>query len=203
MDAPRHGQHRVLRLNWGSRRSAAGASLVLQQGPEPKRAKNRVHLDLVNPDPSPIDELVRLGAMVVGDQRVPGGSRRWTQRPDTYHWQMETNDEGSSFVLDHSAGERARLDDQGVLLRPFTERLLRDAGIGPGMTVLDVGCGTGDVTFLAASLVGPSGAVVGVDQSGPVLEPARARADGDDRSPGPSCGPATTSTRPDAVALRD
>jgi hypothetical protein len=29
---------------------------------------------------------------------------------------METNDEGSSFVLDHSAGERARLDDQGVLL---------------------------------------------------------------------------------------
>ena len=88
---------------------------------------------------------------------------------------MGINDEGSSFVLGHSAAERARLDDQGALLRPFTERLLSDAGIGPGMTVLDVGCGTGDVTLLVADLVGPSGAVVGVDQSGPVLETARAR----------------------------
>ena len=28
--------------------------------PEPKQAKNRVHLDLVNPDPAAIDELARL-----------------------------------------------------------------------------------------------------------------------------------------------
>src|SRR5258706_4483416 len=50
--------------------------------PEPKRAKNRVDLDLVNPDPSAIDELVRLGAMVVADHQLPGGSHRWTVMQD-------------------------------------------------------------------------------------------------------------------------
>jgi SAM-dependent methyltransferase len=85
---------------------------------------------------------------------------------------------GSGYILGHSAGERARLDDQGAILRHFTERLLRDAGIGAGMTVLDAGCGTGDVTLLVAGLVGPSGAVMGVDHSGAVLETARPRAAG-------------------------
>jgi len=50
--------------------------------PEPKRAKNRVHLDLVSPDTSAIDELVQLGARVVGDHKVPGGSHRWTVMQD-------------------------------------------------------------------------------------------------------------------------
>jgi hypothetical protein len=50
--------------------------------PEPKRAKNRVHLDLVNADPSAIDELVRLGATVVGDHEVPGANHRWTVLQD-------------------------------------------------------------------------------------------------------------------------
>ena len=60
-------------------------------------------------------------------------------------------------------------------MRPFTERLLRDAGLRPGMRVLDVGCGTGDVALLAAELVGPTGRVIGVDRSPEVLETARAR----------------------------
>src|SRR5436305_9426508 len=34
--------------------------------PEPKRAKNRVHVDLVDPDPSAAGKLVRLGATVTG-----------------------------------------------------------------------------------------------------------------------------------------
>ena len=44
--------------------------------PEPKRAKNRVHLDLVDPDPSAADEIVRLGGTVVGKHQIPG--QRWT-----------------------------------------------------------------------------------------------------------------------------
>lgn len=46
--------------------------------PQSKRAKNRVHVDLVNPDPSAIDDLVRLGATVSGEQQVPGGTHQWT-----------------------------------------------------------------------------------------------------------------------------
>jgi predicted enzyme related to lactoylglutathione lyase len=47
---------------------------------EPKRAKNRVHLDLVDPDPSAVDKLVELGATVVGEQRITG--HRWTVLQD-------------------------------------------------------------------------------------------------------------------------
>jgi len=50
--------------------------------PEPKRAKNRVHLDLVNPDPSAIDELARLGATVLRRQDLRGGSHSWTVMQD-------------------------------------------------------------------------------------------------------------------------
>jgi predicted enzyme related to lactoylglutathione lyase len=49
--------------------------------PEPKRAKNRVHLDLVNPDPAAVDQLVTLGATVVGEHRLAGG-HRWTVMQD-------------------------------------------------------------------------------------------------------------------------
>jgi Glyoxalase-like domain len=40
--------------------------------PEPKRAKNRIHLDLVNPDPAAVGELVRLWCH---DQRQAPDSR--------------------------------------------------------------------------------------------------------------------------------
>jgi cyclopropane fatty-acyl-phospholipid synthase-like methyltransferase len=41
-----------------------------------------------------------------------------------------------------------------VVLAPITSRLLRDAGLSRDMRVLDVGCGTGDVSMLAADMVG-------------------------------------------------
>ena len=44
------------------------------------------------------------------------------------------------------------------------------------MRVLDVGCGAGDVSFLAASLVGPDGFVFGVDKSPEAVAMARERA---------------------------
>jgi len=43
------------------------------------------------------------------------------------------------------------------------------------MRVLDIGCGAGDSSFVAADIVGPSGSVVGVDRVHCVLEAARAR----------------------------
>ncbi|MBV8305885.1 MAG: class I SAM-dependent methyltransferase, partial [Gammaproteobacteria bacterium] len=56
-----------------------------------------------------------------------------------------------------------RLKVQARLLEPVTKRFLREAGIAAGMHVLDIGSGAGDVAFLAAELVGPSGVVTGSD----------------------------------------
>lgn len=58
----------------------------------------------------------------------------------------------------------------------FTKRLFVTSGIGAGMRVLDLGCGRGDVALLAAQLVGPSGAVVGVDHDAAAVADARERA---------------------------
>jgi len=61
-------------------------------------------------------------------------------------------------------------------VEPITRRFFREAGLVPRMRVLDVGSGAGDVSFLAADLVGDSGAIVGVDRSSAAVAAARARA---------------------------
>ena len=50
--------------------------------PEHKAAKNRVHLDLVDPDPSAVDRLVALGASVVDKHQLGVGGHRWTVLQD-------------------------------------------------------------------------------------------------------------------------
>jgi ubiquinone/menaquinone biosynthesis C-methylase UbiE len=82
----------------------------------------------------------------------------------------------TTYALGHSSAEIQRLKNQGAMLRPITERLLRSAGIEAGMRVLDLGCGAGDVSMIAAELVGPAGFVVGIDRNQEVLDVARKRA---------------------------
>lgn len=48
-------------------------------------------------------------------------------------------------------------------------------GLRPGGTCLDVACGTGDLTMIAARQVAPSGKVIGVDFSEEMLEVGRQR----------------------------
>jgi Methylase involved in ubiquinone/menaquinone biosynthesis len=55
----------------------------------------------------------------------------------------------------------------------FTYRLLMDAGIKKGFRVLDVGCGSGDVTLLAAAIVGDDSEVIGFDTNDAALDIAR------------------------------
>lgn len=81
------------------------------------------------------------------------------------------------YIMGKSASEVRRLGLQAKQLRPTTERLLRQAGLLEGMRVLDLGCGAGDVSVLAAGIVGRSGAVVGIDRDTAVLEVAKARAE--------------------------
>ncbi|MFI5105490.1 MAG: class I SAM-dependent methyltransferase, partial [Terriglobales bacterium] len=69
------------------------------------------------------------------------------------------------YALGYSDAELQRLIKQSAFYAEFTEDVLRRSGLAPGMRVLDVGCGAGDVSLLAARLVGPTGHVTGVDQS--------------------------------------
>ena len=80
------------------------------------------------------------------------------------------------YVLGHSERELERLTVQARLFAPYTEQFLRHAGLRPGMSVLDVGAGHGDVSLLAARLVGPEGRVVALDQSASAVTAIERRA---------------------------
>jgi ubiquinone/menaquinone biosynthesis C-methylase UbiE len=82
---------------------------------------------------------------------------------------------GRDYVLGYSDGEQDRLIRQATLLAPITERLFRDAGIGLGQRVLDLGSGMGDVAMAAARVVGPTGDVVGLERDAGSIARATAR----------------------------
>ena len=79
------------------------------------------------------------------------------------------------YILGHSDHESARLQRQAQLYGPLTRRLFIEAGVGPGMRVLDVGSGAGDVALLVAELAGPTGEVVGIDLHAHIMDVARKR----------------------------
>jgi len=81
----------------------------------------------------------------------------------------------TTYTLGHEDSEVRRLLLQGRLYRADTKHALLLAGLRPGMRVLDVGSGPGDVSFLAAEIVGPTGSVIGVDAAD-VVHLARSRA---------------------------
>jgi ubiquinone/menaquinone biosynthesis C-methylase UbiE len=82
----------------------------------------------------------------------------------------------SDYALGHSQREIMRMISQAATLRPITGRLLRSVKIGTGMRVLDLGCGAGDVSMLAAQFVGPTGLVVGIDRNPELITLASERA---------------------------
>ena len=79
------------------------------------------------------------------------------------------------YALGRSEAETQRLILQHQIYGPLTRQFLIGAGVGPGMTVLDLGSGAGDVALLLADLVGPQGRVVGIDTNAKILDVARAR----------------------------
>jgi ubiquinone/menaquinone biosynthesis C-methylase UbiE len=79
------------------------------------------------------------------------------------------------YMPGRSDAETDRLVHQAGLYERITLGMLREAGVSPGMRVLDVGCGAGDVSMLAAALVGSGGSVVGVDVNPDILQRARQR----------------------------
>jgi 2-polyprenyl-3-methyl-5-hydroxy-6-metoxy-1,4-benzoquinol methylase len=75
----------------------------------------------------------------------------------------------TTYLLGHDPVELARLEHQARMLAPATRTVLQLAGIAPGMRVLDLGSGAGDVAFQVAEMVGRTGSVVGIDQSDQAL----------------------------------
>ena len=73
------------------------------------------------------------------------------------------------------AGQRwaDRQAAQDVLLKPVADLVVARAKLKPGERVIDVGCGSGATSIAFAREVAPSGLVLGVDVSGPMLERAR------------------------------
>ena len=61
-------------------------------------------------------------------------------------------------------------------LQPLTDLLIKNSGIKPGDTVLDMATGTGEPALTIARMIGPKGKVVGVDLSTGMLSVARERA---------------------------
>jgi SAM-dependent methyltransferase len=84
-------------------------------------------------------------------------------REQAQHW---NSDEADHWVTHQAAYDR--------MLAPFIDMLLAGAALGPGDRVLDIGCGCGATTRVAAQAVAP-GQALGVDLSDRML--ARARAD--------------------------
>jgi len=84
--------------------------------------------------------------------------------------------DASTYVLGHAPDELARLERQASIYGDATRALFVAAGLGPGQRVLDLGCGAGDVSLLAAELVGAGGVVVGVDRAAAAVATARQRA---------------------------
>ena len=67
--------------------------------------------------------------------------------------------------------ERQPLQD--ILLAPISQILIDSAAASPGERIIDVGCGCGSTSIALAQAVAPSGFVLGIDISAPMLARAR------------------------------
>jgi SAM-dependent methyltransferase len=84
---------------------------------------------------------------------------------------MNTEDLGNSKILNllfKPAGMMMGSRLRGWLMNPV--KTLQGAGIEPGQTVLEVGCGTGFFTIPAAKLIGDEGSLVAMDPSSGFIE---------------------------------
>lgn len=81
-----------------------------------------------------------------------------------------------TYILGHSEQALQRLMRQSDFWAEHSRAFFERAGLRPGMRVLDLGSGAGDIALLAASLVGPNGSVLSVDRAPEAVERATARA---------------------------
>ena len=88
---------------------------------------------------------------------------------------MTTSRRSADYPLGNTDAEHERLIRQAKRVAPTTETFFREAGIGRGQRVLDIGSGVGDVAMLVARLVGPTGEVVAIERDPKSIAKARGR----------------------------
>jgi SAM-dependent methyltransferase len=76
----------------------------------------------------------------------------------------------------YAAEELAGIPPGAVALALGVGHPVRHAALRPGEVVLDLGCGAGIDTLLAARAVGPAGRVIGLDMTPAMIERARRHA---------------------------
>lgn len=79
----------------------------------------------------------------------------------------------SHYIISSGDSGANRLGVLSRAMQAGTLGVLHRAGLGPGMEILDLGCGSGDMTVELAKLVGPTGRVVGIDSDDRALDHAR------------------------------
>jgi ACS family tartrate transporter-like MFS transporter len=109
-------------------------------------------------------------------RKQPSAPERFTDAGGTMNARTAVGCRQGDYLLGSSDSEHQRLIRQARQLTPVTESFFREAGIGPGQHVLDVGSGVGDVAMLVAQLVGPSGQVVAIERDARSVSRARSRA---------------------------
>jgi SAM-dependent methyltransferase len=93
---------------------------------------------------------------------------------DTY---TQVRSDGSAVAeAFYAADELVALPDAAVALALGVGNPVRYAALGAGESVLDLGCGAGIDTLLAAAAVGPAGHVIGLDMTPEMVERARRNA---------------------------
>lgn len=91
-----------------------------------------------------------------------------TNTPNASQFEAWNGESGHRWV--------ARADERDRVIAPVADALLATAAPTRGTRVLDIGCGCGATTLMAATRVGSAGFALGVDLSEPMLEVARQRA---------------------------
>lgn len=80
------------------------------------------------------------------------------------------------YILTTGAHDVERLRLLNQVYGPASHGVLQRAGLAEGVRILEVGCGSGNMTCWMARQVGPRGSVVGIDKNVPQIEQARRQA---------------------------
>ena len=91
--------------------------------------------------------------------------------------QHDPKNEAEITYWNSTGGRRwvERQQSQDMVLGPILQATLERAQLRQGERVVDIGCGTGASSIALAERVGPSGQVLGVDVSAPMLARAAER----------------------------